>query len=82
MVVVFNDSAMLQNIQAFPKQPILLGTVKQHVVGKEEEKQSVEVRGAVVSRDGYTFVSTGKDVQGDTVGKNNFKILSMHTAYV
>ncbi|CAI8031631.1 DNA polymerase nu [Geodia barretti] len=46
------------NIQAFPKQPILLGTVKTHVVGKEGEKQSVEVRGAVVSRDGYMFVST------------------------
>ena len=43
MVVVFNDSAMLQNIQAFPKQPILLGTVKQHVVGKQRKYNKINV---------------------------------------
>ena len=32
------------------------------VTGKEVEKESVVVREAVVSRDGYTFVSTGKAV--------------------
>ena len=38
-----NDSAMLQNIQAFPKQPILLGTVKTHVVGKQRKYNKFNV---------------------------------------
>jgi DNA polymerase nu len=47
------------NIQAFPKQAIDLGAVnKQFIVGKEEERQSVEVREAVVSRVGHSFVAT------------------------
>ena len=30
------------------------------IKGKEEETHSVEVREAIVSRDGYSFVATGK----------------------
>lgn len=30
------------------------------VEGKEDENHSVEIREAIVSRDGYSFVATGK----------------------
>ncbi len=50
----------MQNIQAFPKNAIKLGVIReQFIIGKEPVKVVINVREMMESRHGFTFLTAG-----------------------